>query len=72
MTPALGRKPQDGMMLGRNHGHAAWPLQEDPPASQAACPIPPLPEQEGLVPESTKARSLGTYLCDIGQAQFLL
>lgn len=36
MTPAPGRKPQEGMILGRSRGHAARPLQEDlPPWYQA-------------------------------------
>lgn len=65
MTPAPGRKPQEGTMLGRSRGHAARPLQEDlPPRHQAGSwalgPSVGL-EQEGPGPESTKARSLGTY-----------
>lgn len=63
-------------------------VREASPATEAACPIPLLPEQEGLMPDRTKARSLSTYLrrstnpatartgsgwlCDLGQAHSLL
>lgn len=38
---------------------AVW---EASPATEAACPIVLLPEQESLMPQRTKARSLSTYL----------
>lgn len=36
MTPTPGRKPQEGMMVGRSRGHAVWPLQEDLPSRHQA------------------------------------
>lgn len=36
MTPAPGKKPQEGMMFGWNCGPALRPLQKDPPFSHQA------------------------------------
>lgn len=55
--------PGTGWKLGvGTEGRAGARLTAVLSSHRATCPSPPFPEQEGLVPESAKPRSLGIYL----------